>query len=98
MLGTVLTKDERSSAQGEDATAGDALLRIAGGIKLQRSIARVWASRKESGSSVLRAMVGRLGITSTRACIMMYRMGYTPETMKDGGIPSRGPDYSEGGG
>lgn len=38
-------------------------------------------------------MNGIAGINSTIACAAMYTPGETPEIMKDGGTPSRGPEY-----
>jgi hypothetical protein len=62
-------------------------------MRLQSSIARVNPSTKDSGSSVLSDMDGIAGINSTIACVAMYTPGETPEIMKDGGTPSRGPEY-----
>lgn len=64
-------------------------------MRLQRSIARVNPSTTDKGSSVLSDMDGRTGIYSTIACAAMYNPGETPENMKDGRIPSRGPAHRE---
>jgi hypothetical protein len=63
-----------------------------GGIRLQSSTARVNPSTKDSGSSVLSDMDGRAGMYFTIACAAMYTPGEIPETIKDGGTPSRGPE------
>jgi len=75
--------------------AGDVLAMTAGGMRLQKSNVRVNPSTKASGSSVLRDMDGRTGMYSTMACAAMYTPGETPESMKDGVTPSRGPGHEE---
>lgn len=86
-----MTRDESRRAHGEDATIGDVWVMTGGGMRLQRSIARVNPSTMDKGSSVPSDMDGRTGMYSTIACAAMYNPGETPENMKDGRIPSRGP-------
>jgi hypothetical protein len=65
------------------------------GMRLQRSNARVNPSTIDNGSSVLSDMDGITGMYSTIACAAMYTPGETPESTKDGGTPSRGPERGE---
>jgi hypothetical protein len=64
-------------------------------MRLQRSIARVNPSTKDSGNSVLSDMDGMTGMYSTIACAAIYIPGGTTESMKEGGTPSRGPRHRE---
>jgi hypothetical protein len=89
------TRDESRRVHGEDATMGEVWVMTGGGMRLQRSIARVNPSTMDKGSSVPSDTDGRTGIYSTIACAAMYNPGETPENMKDGRIPSRGPAHME---
>lgn len=54
------------------------------------SMARVWASKKDNGSSELSAMGGKKGRVSTSVCAAMYSRGPTPEIINEAGTPRRG--------
>lgn len=87
------TKEVRRSAQGDDAIAGDGLAVTAGGINVQRSMARVNPSTIARGISFSKLEMGmRLsGRYSMIAWMVAYNAGTVPDTMNDGGSPRNGP-------
>ena len=85
------TKEVRSRVQGDVETDSELCPRTTGGIKLQRRYAREIPSMNDKGNSEVNEGIGTTGSLSTAAWIPVYKAGTTPDNMKEGGTPKRGP-------